>query len=237
MKHPITKEQIAKYRQHLKEHGYLYIENIDDDFDHLQFVQEFGKLMPQYDGEMVWSIKADPKFDDAYHSLNTKKLSPHTECYEFQSTPPKYLSLWCQEVSDCGGGQTTLYDLFPYFKQLDEERYNAATSVELEFQSSSGIQSSDLGRTAKHPLLIESEGEIMVRFSRNCMDCKGNTVIDELADDVVKEFEENHVKIDWSKNSFLIWDNHRILHSRTAYTDRKRELTRVWLEDWVSKYE
>ncbi len=229
--HEFNHKEMQHFYSQLNNDGYLYIDDLPDDFEHFNFSQEFGKLTPQYDGGIIWSIKADPKYDDHYHSLNTKKLSPHTECYEFEGLPPKYLALWCKQPASCNGGQTTLFDAHSFLSSLQDNDLAVVKSQKVSFVSSSGIQSSALGRNAKHPLIsdeVNDNGRDLVRFSRNCMQTE-SSVINKVADDLVDTFEEDHVSVTWSKNAFLIWDNHRMLHSRTSFQDKKRELRRVWL--------
>ncbi|WP_367986647.1 TauD/TfdA family dioxygenase [Vibrio sp. NTOU-M3] len=224
-----TESEIGSFRNTLIHKGYLYIDNLPEGFDHFRFAQEFGKLTPQYDGNIIWSIKADKKFDDHYHSLNTKKLSPHTECYEFPGIPPNYLALWCDVPATCGGGQTTLLDVLPFFNSLDSSEQEAAENEAIKFVSSSGIQSSALGVEAKHCLVTSRDGEApLIRFSRNCVE-NSSAIIDSIANKLVEEFESKHDAIHWKKNAFLIWDNQRVVHSRTEFSDRGRELKRVWL--------
>lgn len=224
-----TENEISSFKQILSRNGYLYIDSLPENFDHFRFVQEFGKLTPQYDGNIIWSIKADEKFDDHYHSLNTKKLSPHTECYEFPGIPPRYLALWCDIPATCGGGQTTLLDAQPFFDQLDSCERETVENESIKFVSSSGIQSSELGVEANHYLITPRDNEApLIRFSKNCVE-NSSEIIDSIANKFVNEFENKHDAINWKKNAFLIWDNHRVVHSRTEFTDRERELKRVWL--------
>ncbi len=217
-------------KRRLESDGYLYLEDLPEDFDHLAFAQRFGTLMPQYDGEIVWSIKADPKFDDHYHSLNTKKLNPHTECYEFEGTPPRYLALWCVHPASCGGGLTTLADGYRFIEQLSDSDRRYVSEKRFPYCSSSGIQASNLGRVAEHPMYdTSSQDRPIVRYSFNCMQRDGDARMEEIAQRFKQFFHDTCVGIEWKKNAFLIWDNFRILHSRTAYKDRARELRRVWL--------
>lgn len=229
--HDFSTEQIQQFRDQLKRDGYLFLADLPEGFDHFYFVQEFGKLMPQYDGRIVWAIEPKVEFDEHYHSLNTKKLSPHTECYEYPGMPPKFLSLWCKQPAECGGGQTTLLDVRPFIDELAGAERLAAHETKVSFVSSSGIQSTSLGKKAEHTLVTDTGGEHPVfRFSRNCVEST-SPEIDAIGGKLVERFEQEHMAITWKKNSFLIWDNHRVLHSRTAFTDRNRKLERVWLVD------
>lgn len=224
-----SQEDIAKLKRKLEVNGFLKMGGIKNEKDYLQLAKEFGDFLPQYDGQEVWSIKADPKFDNHYHSLNTKKLSPHTECYEFTGLPPKYLALWCLKAPNCGGGKTTLMDARKYFYSLPDQVVTYLKNNEFEFSSSSGIQESALGRIAKHKIISEHEGEEIIRFSANCINTKADIKVNGVIKGFVEEFESNHMALDWHDGDFLIWNNRRVVHSRTEYKDRTRELRRVWL--------
>ncbi|MBW0011524.1 MAG: TauD/TfdA family dioxygenase, partial [Pseudonocardiales bacterium] len=161
---------LVRFQEMLDEHGYVYLHGVPTGFDHVQYLSQIGPLMPQYDGELIWSIKAQERFDDLYHSLNTKPLMPHTECYEFLGLPPKYLALWCLVPAADGGGQTTLSDLYRFLETLTAEEREKLASTKFPFVSSAGVQDMGLGKTAVHPLLEEREGRSPVmRFSYNCV--------------------------------------------------------------------
>jgi alpha-ketoglutarate-dependent taurine dioxygenase len=231
----LSDPRLEQWRQSLARDGYLYIDDLPSDVDHYQFAQNFGKLLPQYDGRTLWSIKADPKFDDTYHSLNTKALFPHTECYEFAGLPPRYLALWCVTPAGCGGGLTTLFDAWAYFQGLPPAVREKLTGRQFRFRSSTGIQKSGLERSALHPFWETAPlGNPLVRFSANNVDFEDQDDVRDAAQGMVKKFDENCWSFRWSPGAFLIWDNHRVVHSRTKYTDRARELRRVWLADWDS---
>lgn len=216
----------------LSTHGYVYLDDVPEGFDHQAFLARLGPLMPQYDGELVWSIKAQKRFDDLYHSLNTKPLMPHTECYEFAGTPPKYLALWCLVPAADGGGQTTLADMYAFFGALSDAEQEQVRSRAYPFVSSAGVQDMELGRTAAHPLREEREGRLpIVRFSYNCVVHDEDPFLLDLRERAVRFFDREHVAIDFEENALLIWDNHRMVHSRTGYSDRNRHLRRVWLEE------
>jgi alpha-ketoglutarate-dependent taurine dioxygenase len=215
----------------LNEHGYAYLDGIPEDFDHVAFLRQFGSFMPQYDGELIWSIKAQEHFDDVYHSLNTKPLMPHTECYEFDGLPPKYLALWCVVPAADGGGETMLADMYHFLDLLsDDERAHLAGQV-CRFVSSPGLQEMDLGSAARHCMVALRAGRpSVVRFSYPCMSTDDPLLLD-IRERVVRFFEENRVAIRFAPRALLIWDNHRMLHSRSGYTDRNRHLRRVWLAE------
>ena len=48
---------------------------------------------------------------------------------------------------------------------------------------------------------------------------------------VVRFFNENRLAIDIAPNAVLLWDNYRVLHARTGYTNPRRHLRRVWISE------
>ena len=208
--------------------GYVFLTNLPADFDHLDLLSRFGTLVPQYDGRTVWSIKADARFDDLYHSLNTKELYPHTECYEMPGLPPRFLALWCISPAACGGGSTTLADGYAFVTSLTKAE-RLVLKKEFPFVSSAGIQASALGKTATHPVYDESGPSPIFRFSFNCMSYHHDPVMVGIAKKCVAFFNTTCRSFEWHKNDLLLWDNYRMLHSRTGFEDRSRELKRVWL--------
>ncbi|MEY9877087.1 alpha-ketoglutarate-dependent taurine dioxygenase [Streptacidiphilus sp. MAP12-33] len=220
-------------RAELEERGYLYIDEVPEGFDHAAFVSEhLGPLLPQWDGvTTIWSIKPEAGFEESYHSNNTKKLTPHTECFEWEGVPPKYLGLWCLVPNADQGGQTTLTDGFGFLASLTEaERERLRTQV-YQFVSTPGLQQLDMGLTAAHPVLEERAGSgPILRFSCRCI-----ADVDEFCRSVshrVQEYFEAHkIEVEFSERSLLLWDNHRFLHSRNAFQDTRRHLQRVWVAE------
>jgi alpha-ketoglutarate-dependent taurine dioxygenase len=225
----VSNDSIQEYKEVLRQQGYVNFVEIPDDFNHLELVQQFGDLMPQYDGELVWSIKADPRFADVYHSLNNKPLLPHTECYEFPGLPPKYLALWCIKAPEDRGGQTTLADGYAFLNSLTAKERDKLSSHRYEFHSTAGLQKSNLGGTARHPIYDLSAEEPIFRYSFACLNVEDNPFIKDIRQRVLDFFEQEQKPIYYQKNSLLIWDNWRMLHARTGFTDQTRHLKRVWL--------
>lgn len=221
----------AEFRRLLERNGYVYLNEIPDGFDHLAFLCQFGALMPQYDGELVWSVKSQKRFENMYHSLNTRSLMPHTECYEFPDVAPRFLGLWCLVQASDSGGQTTLADSKPFLETLTGQELEQLSGRRYAFCSANGVQDMNLGVTAAHPLYETRAGkDPVLRFSYNCVEHMDPFLLD-MRERVVRFFEENHVAVDIEPQAVLLWNNHRVLHSRTGYSDERRHLRRVWLSE------
>lgn len=215
---------IANFQRLIQEQGYLYFEEIPDGFDYLAFAQKFGSLIPhKYNGEYIFSIKVDPNLGTHYPAFTKDSVDPHTEGYEYEHIPLHYQCLWCVSPATCGGGHTLLADGYSFVNSLSHEEREYITKNKVDFVTPSGS-------IVKHPLYdVESCQQPIVRFS-----CHINRDNEPYLDDITKRFlqffDDEKISIKWFKNAFLIWDNFRMLHSRTQYQDRDRELKRVYLK-------
>lgn len=226
-----TQFALESYQASLAKDGFVYIRDQGPDFDYFNVLQDFGRVLRQYDGEAIWSIRSEQRFENTYHSKNTKELQPHSECYEFAGLPPKYLALWCVEPGDEGEGHTHLADIAAFmFDQLDSGQRKQLEEVPFRYFSTDGLQSEQLGIEAHHPMLsYAGGGEPVVRFSVRCMDHSSVPGFDKTVDAMREYIERNKVSIAWKRHSLLIWNNHRMVHSREAFRNTERELRRVWL--------
>ena len=215
---------IANFQQILKTQGYLYLEQLPDDFDHLVFASKFGVLLPhKYNGEYVFTIKVNPNLGDRYPAFTTSEVEPHTEGYEYEHRPLHYQCLWCVSPATCGGGQILLADGYAFVNSLSNEEREYITVYKFEFVTPSGS-------IVKHPLYdVESGKQPIVRFNFSQLRRESDRTLNNIATRFLQFFDDEKIAINWSKNDFLIWDNFRMLHSRTTYQDRDRELKRVYL--------
>lgn len=230
--HTASATRLDEARSHLARDGYYYASDLPAGFDHLDFVQEFGKLSVQYHGDAIGTIRAKPGFDDVYHAQNTKELFPHTECYEYPGLPPRHLALWCIAPARDGGGCTQLACFERFFREhlsAGERALLAATP--LRYSSTPGLQEEGLSQPPVHHPLVQvlPDGRRVYRYSTRCMTYRHDARLVAVVDRFGRYFEAQHVGIRWRKGALLIWDNHRMAHARTAFEDRQRELARVWI--------
>lgn len=116
---PIMNDVAITNFQHLiKKQGYLYLEELPENFDHLAFVESFGTLIPhKYNREYVFSIKVEPKQKERYPAFTKSEVEPHTENYEYEHVPLHYQCLWCV-MAKCGGGHTLLAHGYAFINSL-----------------------------------------------------------------------------------------------------------------------
>src|SRR5687768_5719740 len=92
----IPDEQLERtFHDMLAEHGYVLMTNVPDEFDPVRFCRKLGRFIPNYNGAIVGDVRPEPGMDDVYHAGNTRPLTPHTEGYDFEIVPPRYIALWC----------------------------------------------------------------------------------------------------------------------------------------------
>jgi alpha-ketoglutarate-dependent taurine dioxygenase len=225
-----TDELVARCVSDLESVGYFYLRDVPDGFDHEAFVQRFGAFTAQYDGKPIWDLKPEPGMDHLYHSKNTQALVPHTECYEFPGEPPRYLALWCIQPAEGEGGATTLADGNELLAELTAAEIEHLRTHSYTFTSSEGLRHQGVEILNEHPILEpRPDGGVILRFSYN------NTM--PMTDDFLRGFlerghawfSERHFGITIERNGLLLWDNHRMVHSRTAFSDRRRHLRRALL--------
>jgi alpha-ketoglutarate-dependent taurine dioxygenase len=221
----------------LDENGYVHITGLPPDADHEQLIAPVGPRFPHFDGRTTWDIEADSAFDDTEHSLNTKELAPHTEYYELDGVPPKYLALWCINPAEDGGGVTTLCDTSQLVADLDDAEREVLASTPVAFSSCGGVVQMGLGSSSQHPVVQIRPGRAPIfRFSPRCLRESPKPVIRDFSDRAVSYFADNHVGIRLSRGDLLIWDNHRFLHGRTAYRDDRRRLRRALIGEAVVRH-
>lgn len=229
-------------KSHLKENNFLYLQTDDPKFGWVEFSRKITgcELTPQYGNQLVFHVKSEPEFLELSDAKSQNALLPHTEASDFQ-TPPKYMALWCEEPSSCGGGATTLSRVQSFLPHLSKEELIKLMSTPLCFKASNGIH---IGRTggAISPILSFVDGKPKFRFSYNylkhgdyspnpdhTMTYTPEPFVENICDRFLNHFERTCVAISMKRYSLLLWDNEQIVHSRKLFTDQKRSLKRIFL--------
>lgn len=212
----------------VSERGYVYVPGIPDGFDHAAFCAQLGLLMPQYNGDFICSITPDERFEHLDHPLTRNPLPPHTDGYEFDYVPPKYLVLWCVTPPADGGGRTTLGDMLAFTDTLSADDRRHLTTQAYRFVS--GIEETPTAHASTHTILHERPGEPAIfRFSHEFTEPKGDPFLVRFTDQVLRYFDQTCAAIAYEPNALLVWDNFRMAHGRTGFDDPNRHLMRVWL--------
>ena len=202
----------------------------------------FGHIVPQYNGQETWEVMVKPGFETVPYSQSSNGIGAHTEV-PVGDPPPKYLALHCHRQARCGGGYTMLADGVRFCElHGGVERYSAR---EVEFIATP-TPGSELRRTLRVPMLSRKGNSVIFRFSYNQFRygdvnpsedaiIAPDTALNrdpelvKLTDLAELFFEDEGVALLVPEGAMLIWDNHRMMHSRTQFEDKSRHLTRYWL--------
>jgi alpha-ketoglutarate-dependent taurine dioxygenase len=225
---PIPAERLeATFREMLAEHGYVLMTNVPDSFDPVQFCRRLGPFVPNYNGAVVGDVRPEPGMDDVYHAGNTRPLTPHSEGYDFEVLPPRYIALWCVHPAEGPGGETTLCDTRPWVEAMDGRERSRFAQVAYEWKTTDGVKRQGLDLKTRHPVLASHGTDTIVRFSCNNLLHDEDDVVDDLQRAWHDAFDEQHVAITYERNDMLVWDNWRMLHARNGFGDRRRHLRRI----------
>jgi len=230
-------EDSLETRRLLKENGWVLLPKLPANCDWKDVVPSLTQalLMPQDAGEIVYNVKSVWGNENLSDSKSQNALRPHTEA-SYLPVPPEYLAIYGVLPSACGGGHTTLADGCEFLKTLTEREQNKLMRYRCEFVSKDGKS-----KFVAPILEMLPHNRIMFRFSYNILvyshpspeldahPVAKDPFLRDICDRCIEFFEDFHEAIRIEKGSLLVFDNYRMLHSRTAYSDPSRHLQRIWL--------
>lgn len=202
-----------------------------------RLLRELGGLLPQYGGKLRHSVRFRPGFDDLQYSQSANAITPHTEA-PGEDPPPRFIALHCHRQARCGGGHTTLADGYEFLRSLPPALRAEAAERPIRFDLAAGASD-----TKAAPLCSYRDGTCLLRYSYNvirdgCLEAPARES-DDL--DGIDPFQRELCRrgSEFSRrfgspvlvpdHGLLIFDNWRMLHSRPAFRDQARHLTRYWV--------
>ncbi|GJH08458.1 TauD/TfdA family dioxygenase [Caballeronia novacaledonica] len=205
----------------------------------------FGSIVPQYNGEDTWEVKVKPGFEKVPYSQSRNGIGPHTEV-PVGSPPPRYLALHCHRQARCGQGHTRLADAVAFCQSLDAELQRYIQEVPVQFAATLAPGATSR-QTLSVPILSGENGRSIFRFSYNQFlygdvnpseaalnNASGqfdpNDPLARLATLAAAYFESDATPVLIPDGHLLVWDNHRLIHSRSTFSDPARHLTRYWVQ-------
>jgi len=228
-----TYEHISAIRRFLQTTGYVYLRGMNDDFDHFSEAHRLGEYVAQYNGRLIRDVKPDPDMaDTAVSANNMKALTPHTESFEFEGLPPRYVVLWCVTAAAGPGGETTLADAYEFLKEFSESDIALMYRRIYEWRSPASLSLQGIRISARHPILEQRSEGLLIRYSSREMypvDRAEDNLCARYVQGGVRFFDRTRVEIRIEVHAMLIWDNWRMIHSRNAFTDPRRHLRRILL--------
>lgn len=222
---------VGRVQARLRDEGYAHVAQLSEDFDYAGFASQFGTPIQQYHGELVWDVRPTPDLDGVYDSRNTRALVPHTEGYEFDGLPPRFVVLWCVQAAAGEGGETLLADGLPFLDSLPSSDRALLRTRMFQWTSSEGLARDGVALRQAHPALDQRGSLTVMRFSENNVSGDAPDSDTALLSRYLragrKYFDEAFIGIRLLPGELLIWDNWRVLHSRSAFVDRRRHLKRM----------
>ncbi|MCK7623753.1 TauD/TfdA family dioxygenase [Streptomyces sp. RS10V-4] len=203
---------------------------------------ELGDLVPQTTGELAYDIRAHAGFAHVRDTRSPHALRPHTEA-PGQDVPPRYLALHCRVQATCGGGQTLLADAPRFLATLDEDLHRLAHSHPVHWPSyqehpgATGVRKPVVDRTAAGTVIRMSSTLLATGAYSEALDEPGGAAPPlgpgglALARRTVDFMGTHGTSVLLPEDALLIWDNHRMFHARTGFSDTRRRLTRYWIAD------
>ncbi len=235
---------LNSFRDDLNRQGWAVLAGEKFRGNPVPILEGFGKLVPQYNGDLTFEVTYQPGFDDAPYSQSMNGLGAHTEAPGYKP-PPKYLALHCHRQARCGKGQTLLADAVNFFdKDLAPDLREWALTNDVDFRAAVK-PGAEGGLSLNAPIRGELDGEPLVRFSYNLFRYGNvNATAEDMARVAGKEptdplgriaeageayFAANMIPVLVPDGCLLLWNNHRLFHGRGQYSDPARHHTRYWL--------
>lgn len=227
-------------RRRLDQWGYVVVHDVGNLAAAEELVTSVGDLIPQYNGRLTHEVTYRPGNDSRAYSQSANTILAHTEAPGWHPSPA-YLALFCHRQARCGGGHTDLLDAGRLVGALSADELALMSDAELFFPGPDG----GVRTTMLSP---DGTGRTVARFSYNLLttsdyDPTLGADVDHfrlplgeagrrLAHRVSELFHELRTSVLIPEGALLIWDNQRMLHARSEYSDRSRHLTRFWCSDW-----
>jgi hypothetical protein len=209
-------------------------------------LEGFGPIIPQFNGQTAFAITRKPGYEDLPYSQSMNGIGPHTEAPVY-GPPPRYLALHCHRQARCGGGHTGLvdgYEFLSFLDSADPELREWINDTPVEFVATAKPGEPDQRRVMEFILTPTEAGDVF-RFSYNQFHYGDvNPSKEDLQQSQVANnasplarfarlgeayFVQRNTPVLIPDGCMLIWDNWRMIHARSQYTDPARHLTRYWL--------
>lgn len=206
----------------LQDKGWIEIEDINSDNQLIEMCENFGKIVPHPNGNLIDVLIPKEQKDSNYFSFSKKfglnKFPFHTDT-AFLSIPVRYMALFTEEANDCA---TLLLKFLTVFDNIDETQkkdiYKAIYSVKTP------------NNNFLCPLYKIIQDDFMIRYDECIMSPMNNSA--KRIDKVLKELFINldPITINWNKGKLVIVDNWKLLHSRNAINNStNRKLKRIYI--------
>ena len=207
--------------------GYATAVTNPSTFSFVDFVSEQGRIYPQYEGRSVWDVRLVDGHEDAETTVGMADILAHSEFYEREGWPPHYIALYCQQTSR-SGGELFVIDGYAILERISEEMKAALRTTRVTFSSEPSIRSVTTGEEAsKEVLSVHPDGSIVLQYDTSVLRKSEHRMLREFSDVVESTSATSRILIPLERGSLVIWDNFRMLHGRTMFSDKRRWLQRI----------
>lgn len=225
----------------LHQKGVVYIQVPDYRSDWVTLVSSLGHIMEQVGNGYIRTLKADKKLEKYSYSQSRNALHPHTEA-PFMRQPPHYIALKAVRSARCGGGLTSFADGYAFIDSLPIQQFERLKKLRFHFPLMSSQNGQNMDRGIIAPLVQYGyDLPSILRLSYNLFrfgdysDFNRKLISESefaysLAAAINGFFRQFSSSIYINDGELLILDNHRMMHSRTAFRDLSRHLEVAWIE-------
>ncbi|MBK3571230.1 TauD/TfdA family dioxygenase [Streptomyces sp. MBT62] len=226
-----------KHERQLIEQGYTLIEGITSADEAEVVLKEFGTLIPQYNGEIRYDVKASDEYRKRTFSKSVNGIPWHIDAPSWEP-PPLRMALHCRRQARCGAGHTELVDMRPFIASLDEEDHAALYERAVPW-----IDRNTKDGVTRPIIEVTADGQEIIRWRQSLL--VGNSDprllgergerrplgefgvrLAELSD---RWIAQHMVPVLIPDDAILLWDNVRLIHRRGTFEDPARHLARYWM--------
>lgn len=207
----------------LQKWGWVVIDEVPVDKVVVEtMLANLGDLQPQYGGAKFWDVV--PKKPGKGTSIGDRELPFHTELAEFPE-PPEYVALYCIRAAAVGGA-LRLLDISPLLEALSPEEVEELAQASVTITCEEEIARSHGQMSFAAPVLSRQRGRLAVRFDPPINDTSTPVCIRAFTARLLAFAKDRAVAFVQPPGTLAVWDNHRVLHGRTAFQGTDRHLWR-----------
>lgn len=186
------------------------------------FLSKFGELRRQEDGRHYYRVKAGERLQPE----DGGALMPHTDDFNSEGLPPRTVALYCIRPDQAARGHTLIADGYEWIGTLPA---TAVRTLERprRYRKNGGY--------VIRPFLERQGGVLTLRVSFGHLTLADDQDMREIMAGLYAWFTDNALAVNHVHGSLLLWDNWRMIHGRTAYSDLRRELRRYHLDERVEE--
>ena len=213
-------------RQRTLEEGCIIIKNLQHS-ELISFLDCFGKVVPQHDGNSTFDVKFSEELGKIYYSRTNSIVPPHTDGHDMK-IPPHFFFLYCVSPSESNDGFTEVSSSTDIFKDFTDDEMEILCNHKFDFITKPSSQIMNAPKVESS--IYDAENNIF-RYSYNYLSKQSDNVnIKKIIDKIKEKHEKNKIPIFLKRNELLICENHHILHSRSSFSGAKRHLIRAWVD-------